>query len=800
MAVTIEQEKCYHCGEACGSDPVKAEGKSFCCDGCKMVFELLSENNLCTYYNLDSNPGLSPKILNFQGKYAFLDDQQTIEKIIRFQDETHVHVQFYMPQMHCSSCVWLLEHLYKLNQGITSSRVDFLRKEVTIEYLKERTTLRKVVELLASIGYAPSLSLDQLENSKVAKPNRARIYRIAVAGFCFSNIMLLSFPEYFHIGVTGELGMIRMFNYLNLALSLPVLLYSGGEFFVSAWQGIKARFLNIDIPLALSIAITFGRSLYEIISGSGAGYLDSMSGIIFFMLLGRYFQEKTYNNLQFDRNFKSYFPISVSVIGKEGEKTIPLSQLKPGKRILIRSQEIVPADSRLLSGKAYIDYSFVTGESEPVRVNAGQLVYAGGRQTGSSIELIVEREVEQSYLTNLWNKDAFQEEKEAESKSFIHRLARNFTILLLAISVGAYLFWMPFDAHRGLNALTTVLIVACPCALLLSATFTNGTVLRIFSKNKFYLKNSLVIEQLSKLNHLIFDKTGTITQGDHKDLRFEGTTLDEEKLSDIFSLVSQSNHPLSKAIAQKLSFCDKKEVLQFKEFSGNGIVGLVDGKAWRVGSSNFIRGSVGNKAHQSEVYIECNGEVLGHWVFRNTYRDSLPSVIAELQQRNQLSLLSGDNDSERPVLEKYFGKNSEMYFFQSPEDKLHRIEYYQQKGNVVGMIGDGLNDAGALRQSNVGIAVSDNVNNFSPACDAILEGQSFDQLGKLLRFAKASRIIILCSFGISLLYNVVGISFAVQGELSPVVAAILMPISSVTIVLFTTGSSWLAARKIGLKH
>ncbi|MFY7972083.1 MAG: heavy metal translocating P-type ATPase metal-binding domain-containing protein, partial [Flavobacteriales bacterium] len=366
MAVITEQERCYHCGEACGSDPVKAEGKNFCCDGCKMVFELLSENNLCTYYNLDNTPGISPKILNFQGKYAFLDDPQTAEKIIRFQDESHVHVQFYLPQMHCSSCVWLLEHLYKLNQGITSSRVDFLRKEVSIEYSKDQTTLRKVVELLASIGYAPSLSLDQLENKAAAKPNRARIYRIAVAGFCFSNIMLLSFPEYFNIGVTGELGMIRMFNYLNLALSLPVLVYSGGEFFISAWQGIKARFLNIDIPLALSIAITFGRSLYEIISGTGAGYLDSMSGIIFFMLLGRYFQEKTYSNLQFDRNFKSYFPISVSVLGKEGETTIPLSQLKPGQRILIRSQEIVPADSRLLSGKAYIDYSFVTGESEPV--------------------------------------------------------------------------------------------------------------------------------------------------------------------------------------------------------------------------------------------------------------------------------------------------------------------------------------------------------------------------------------------------------------------------------------------------
>jgi P-type Cu+ transporter len=799
MAKIAEQKKCYHCGESCGSAPVEFQEKSFCCDGCKMVFELLSENGMCTYYKLDEKAGLTIKTLAFKNKYAYLDDAQTIKKLLRFEDAEMAHVQFQLPQMHCSSCIWLLENLYKLKPGIVSSRVQFLRKEVNIEYQKSELTLRQVVELLASIGYEPSLHLEQLDKKTEASPNRKRIYRIAVAGFCFSNIMLLSFPEYFHIGQQADRSMIQLFNYLNLALSLPVLIYSGGEFFVSAWQGITTKFLNIDIPLALSIAITFGRSVYEIISETGAGYLDSMSGIIFFMLIGRYFQEKTYDRLQFDRNFKSYFPISVSVVDPtKAETTIPLSELKTGHRIRIRSQEIIPADALLVEGTGYIDYSFVTGESTPLKVEKGQTIYAGGRQTGSALELVVEKEVEQSYLTNLWNKDVFQEEKNQEAHSFIHRLARNFTLVLLSLSVGAFLFWLPVDSARGLNALTTVLIVACPCAILLSATFTHGTVLRIFSRNKFYLKNAFVIERLSKIKHIVFDKTGTLTQDDYSTLHFEAGELGEEELSAVHGLVAQSNHPLSKQLAQRLHMFEKSFVSHFREVAGSGLEGTVAGDRWTIGSASFVGQSQATSGKETRVYVQKNTTVLGYFSFQHHYRPHLKETLHRLSAQYSLSVLSGDNDSERGALETIFPKNSDLVFFQQPEDKLNAVTNYQQSGLHLAMLGDGLNDAGALRKSDVGIALSENVNNFSPACDAILEGSSFEQLPLLLRFARATRYIILGSFGISLLYNIVGVGLAVQGELAPVWAAILMPLSSISIVLFTTGASWMVSKSIGL--
>ena len=271
---------------------------------------------------------------------------------------------------------------------------------------------------------------------------------------------------------------------------MPVFFYCSTEFFVQAWKGIKHKFLNIDAPIALAIFITFGRSLYEVLSHTGPGYFDSMSGIVFFMLIGRYFQNRTYQSISFDRDFKSYFPLGVSVINTDGiEKQISVSELKVGDRIKIHNDEIVPADAILFFGKATIDYSFVTGESLPIEKSIGEIVYAGGKQTSGAIELEVVKEVSQSYLTQLWNNDAFKENKEEVKVSFIHRISRYFTYALFSIAISAAIYWSINDSSKIWGAVTAVLIVACPCALLLSATFTNGNMIRILNKYKLYVKN-----------------------------------------------------------------------------------------------------------------------------------------------------------------------------------------------------------------------------------------------------------------------------------------------------------------------
>ena len=298
-------------------------------------------------------------------------------------------------------------------------------------------------------------------------------------------------------------------------------------------------------------------AITRLLSGHGAGYLDSGTGIIFFLLIGRWFQNKTYDSFSFDRNYKSYFPLGVTVIKDSVEKNIPVTQLQKANRIILRNEEMIPADSILIKGNANIDYSFVSGETTPVAKKPGDLIYAGGKQIGGAIELEIIKEVSQSYITQLWNNEIFNSKKN-EDKSFIHPWSRYFTLALFAIAFCTILFWWRYDPSKILPSLTAVLIVACPCSLLLSATFTYGNMLRIFGKNKLYLKNAGVIESLAKINTIVFDKTGTITQNKSSKVSYEGTPFTAKELVAIKNITKQSSHPLSKIIASSLNVSNRR--------------------------------------------------------------------------------------------------------------------------------------------------------------------------------------------------------------------------------------------------
>jgi len=784
---------CFHCGEEITRRGIfVSRDREFCCTGCKTVHDILHEHQLGNYYHYNKVPGRTQKATG--NNYEYLDLEEIIIQLLDYRDERMGIVTFYLPAVHCSSCVWLLEHLYQLHPGVQKSRVDFLKKQVSVNFDIRQIGLRELAELLTSVGYEPLISLNDVVKKSKAKRTESRLVaKIAVAGFCFGNVMLLSFPDYFGLSQL-ESGYSRFFGLLNLAFCVPAVFYGGKDYFFSAWNHLRAGRLNLDFPLALGIAVMFIRTAYEVLLQTGAGFADTLCGLVFFLLVGRWMQQRTFHHISFERDYRSYFPVAVTRIEGQGERPVPLAELKQGDRIRVRCQEIIPADAILLKGEGEIDFSFVTGESEPVKKILGEVVYAGGRQLGSALEMEVLKPVSQSYLTQLWNNEAFVKNK-PHIRTFSDTASKYFSIILLLIAFGSAGFWLAnHQSDKALAAFTAVLIIACPCALALSSPFTLAAVTSIFDRNKFYLKNTAVVEQLARIDTFVFDKTGTITSPEGANLRFTGS-IDEEQRQWISDLCRNSGHPLSRELVRQLGLPLRYRAEQYTEKIGRGISGMVNGNYVKLGSSAFLGLPLVDSSEHSSVHVMVNEHYLGSFVIHQQWRSGFKDLLLRLGTWADLHLLSGDQDRDRQQLVPYFESGRKMHFGQSPQDKLDYIAALQQNGNKVLMFGDGLNDSGALKQSDLGVAVTDNINNFSPGCEAILDGASFRKIPQFVQQAKDAVKIIHMSFGISLSYNAVGLYFATQGLLSPLLAAILMPLSTITIISFTTVAARMYARK-----
>lgn len=790
----MENNSCFHCGDDCSSHPITFQDKSFCCNGCKTVFEIFNENDLTCYYDLQNSPGAIPK--EIEGKYDFLSQENIIEKLTEFRDGSIEIATLYIPHIHCSSCIWILENLNKLNPNISDSQVNFGKKTVRVTYNADTTNLKSVVLLLSSIGYEPYISLEDFNSGK-QHINRSLIYKLGVAAFGFGNIMFLSFPEYFEVNEFWLEQYKPVFRWLMFVMSLPIVFYSAQDYFISAYKGVKAKLLNIDVPIALGVSVLFIRSSIEIIFDIGSGFFDSLAGLIFFLLVGKFFQQKTYNFLSFERDYKSYFPIAITKIDTNGnENSIQVYDIEKGDRILIRNEELIPVDGILINGKAKIDYSFVTGESQAVSKQSGDKLFAGGKQTNGVIEMEALKSVEQSYLTQLWSNDVFNKNKEDGFTNITNTISKHFTIAILTVAFIATAFWLFVDASKAMNVFTAVLIIACPCAIALSAPFTFGNLLRIFGKQKFYVKNASVIEQLAQINTVIFDKTGTITSNKDSNAEYDGESLSDSETIVLKNSLRGSNHPLSRTLYNILQEHNIITLDAFEEHIGKGIEAKHNTVNMKIGSASFVGSPNTSALLNTTVHVSSNNIYKGKFTFYNSYRKGVSKLFNQLKKHFDLVILSGDNEGELENLKKLLPAKTKLIFNQKPEDKLEFIKYHQTEGAKVLMIGDGLNDAGALAQSNVGIAISEDVNVFSPACDAILDASKFKQLYKFILASKSAIKIIKMSFILSFFYNLIGLYFATTGQLEPVVAAILMPLSSISIVVFTTVATNLLGKRI----
>lgn len=789
-------QNCFHCGlHFTPAQEVRFDERSFCCNGCKTVYEIFSANDLSAYYDIQQSPGATP--IDLQGKYDFLNSEKIVEKLLEFHEENTSVVSLHIPHIHCSSCIYVLENLHRLAKGVVKAIVNFPQKSVRITFHNDEINLKEIVEFLCKIGYEPNITLDDYGKQKKSSDKSLTI-KLGVAFFCFGNIMLLSFPEYFEVNEFWLDQYKGFFRWLIFLISLPAFLYSASDYYAIAWKSLKAGFLSIEIPIALGIIVMFIRSISDMFFHHGPGFFDSMAGLIFFMLLGKTFQAKTYNFLSFERDYKSYFPVAITrVLPDQSPINIPIYEIEKGHRILVRNQEIIPCDGILISDSAKIDYSFVTGEAIPVGKSSGDKIFAGGRHIGIPAEIEALCPVSQSYLTQLWSHDVFRKKGELKTRSITDVVSRYFTPALLLIAFSGFFFWCFKDIRTAWNVFTAVLIVACPCALALTAPFTLGNLIRIFGREKIYLKNTSVIERMAVASTIVFDKTGTLTISSSSDIQYFGTPLSALATTRVKNAVHASNHPLSRMLYDFLPEAPLESPTDFEEIPSKGIRAVFSGSEFRIGSAEFSQAPTSDGI-ETAVHITIDQNYFGKFIFSNRYRDHLHSDLDLLSQRFEIAVLSGDNDGERHTLQQILPAGTQMVFNQTPEQKLAFVESLQEQGKKVIMIGDGLNDAGALAQADIGISIAEDINIFSPACDAILDASAFSKLGNFLALSRKGMLVIKLSFALSLLYNLVGLAFALTGNLLPLVAAIIMPLSTITIVSFVTVMGNLFARTTGV--
>ncbi|MCR9172741.1 MAG: heavy metal translocating P-type ATPase metal-binding domain-containing protein [bacterium] len=776
-------ETCFHCGDDIIGRTIVYDEKQFCCNGCSTVYQLLSENNLDNFYAIEKGAGVKPKNANSH-KYAFLDVPEIRQKYVTYEDDKSVHITLFLPTIHCSSCIYLLENIQKIDSNVTSCSVNFVQKTAAI-ILKKEAFLSEFALLLDQIGYAPNFG-DKKALQK--KRNYQYLYKLGVAGFAFGSIMLWTFPEY--LGIEEDNPEIRSFTaYLSLAVSIPVLLYSASDYLKSAYKALRFRSLNLDVPISIGIIALYAQSVYTILTDQGTGYMDSFAGFVFFLLIGKWFQSKTYESLSFERDYTAYFPVAVTRVQDEKEEIVEIDKIKVGDRIKLRNEEIIPCDAVLKSDTVSIDYSFVTGESEPIRLHEGDFIYAGGKIVGKPAIVQAEKESNRSQLTRIWNDSGEQSQEEKGDRLSVYFLTG--VLILAAISA---VLWYFLDMHRILEIVVAVLIVACPCALALSKPFTYGNITRILGRKGLFLKNTEVIEPLNETTDIVFDKTGTLTSNKDREVRYEGQTLDATQKLAISSITNASSHPLSRAIT--LFFQQQgihPEAMEtFEEISGEGIRGVFNEMSIMMGKATFVGAS--SATTETEVHLKIDDRYLGKFQIQSAFRPDIFNVLQELGKEKDIHVLSGDSEKDRSTIINSVSNIKDLHFGQSPEDKKDYIDHLQNRGKKVLMIGDGLNDAGALKKANVGIAISEDIFRFTPGSNAIIDADSLSQLPQLLKTSQFAKTILGICYAFSILYNIVGLTFAISGELTPLIAAILMPISSITIVFISTLSAYLKGR------
>jgi Cu2+-exporting ATPase/Cu+-exporting ATPase len=772
---------CTHCDERIQHavfDETDSQGREpFCCRGCLTVYQLIHEKGLGEYYSIKRSSSTlkarAPVQLNKQ-MYRYLDDFQFLNEYTYLNSHQERVAEFYLEGVHCLACLWLIERLPDLVPHVQSAKLDMGKSIVTV-VLSPAGLLSAVALELSILGYRPH-PLKNNETSKYLKlrEERWQLLRIGIAAAGASNIMLYAVSLY--AGAEEDYGFI--FNLLTVLFAIPVLSFSAWPFYQSAWRAIKTKTISIDVPISMALILGAIMGVYSLIIGVHENYFDSLTALVFLLLISRYFLKKIQEKGLAAQDLHFFYHTDQISKAENSAltsfKDIHPKYVMPEDVVKIGKDEHLPIDGVVLSGSAELNTSLLTGESLYSHVSIGDEVFAGTQLVNGEILVRVLKTTHETRLGEILKSVEKGWMQKAPVVELTQKISSYFlwTVLLAACVLFA---WQATHGSMvyALEMAITLLIVTCPCALAIGTPLAFTRALGMAAKNGMVIKNDAVIEKLGQVKTIVFDKTGTLTYGEMQIERMQIHSETSSPLSSIIlTLEAQSKHPIARALVRWAQKNGGSE-LPLKDFSeriGVGVRGVIDQQVYEI--KNY------------QIYE--NGQVIADFSVSDQLRPEVPGVLRRLAQFGfKLKLLSGDKQEIVADVAQSLGSHIEFKAELSPENKHNEL----QKIPHAMMVGDGANDAIALTRADVGVAVNGSMDITLRAADVYLISKGINNIPRLIILGQETMKVIRRNLVLSLSYNAVSLVAVFAGLITPLVAAIIMPLSSLTILLSTLWGS-----------
>ncbi len=768
--------------------------QQFCCNGCRSVFKMIHAEGLGAYYLLRGDEEAAPA-QEVVGHYEELDGTNFVARNCSARPDGMFTTELYLEGVHCSACLWLVEKSLQDLPGVAEARLNFTQARLKVTWLPTSLKLSTIAEKLAGLGYPPHPArLDISDLTK--KEERKLLIRIGVAGAVMGNVMLMAFALYggWLSGMSEEFR--TLFRWGSLIASLPAVLYSGWPFYLSAYKGLKNRLLHMDLPISVGILTGFISGAVNTVRGQGEVYFDSVCALIFLLLVGRLLQLKQQRRAS-DSSELLYAltPSTARRLGDDGEAhAITLDDLEVGDLIEVQAHEMIATDGVVVQGQSAVDLSLLSGESMPVEVTLQDQVWGGTTNLQDTLVIKVSQAVRDSRVAAIAEMVSEAAQARAPVVQLADRVAGWFVGVVLLLAAVTFVLWSGLNPDVALDHTVALLIVSCPCALGLATPLVMSAAIGKAARRGILARSGAALEALGGLKGgtLFFDKTGTLTHGRMEVCAFAGPEWVQPYVA---AAEHSSTHPVGRALSQAYAAQGDLLVSEVETVSGGGVIARVNGKSVRIGSSKFVldRGLADTdlvaEVHAwsleglTPVWIAIDGRVLGAVGLADRLRSEAKQSVQALTDRGfEVHILSGDHPAVVASVGRALGLRPERcHGAQTPEQKLAKVEAQVKIGPVL-MVGDGVNDAAALAAATVGVAVHGGAETCLQAADVFLQRPGVRPLVALVIGARQTVSTLRINIIFSLLYNVVGVALAMTGSLNPLVAAILMPLSSLVVV------------------